>query len=311
MRHGVDRILEHFTMNLPDVEDGITFTLDTAETGSEALDRIKSERYDLILLDYKLPDMTGLEILEQIESNEGTTLTIMITAYASLETAVSAIKSGAFDFLSKPFTPEELRTKIAKASQSIILAKHIKKLNEEKRQLRFQFISVLGHELKAPLAAVEGYLNMMNDKTLGTDLEKYDECVSRCLVRTEQMRKLIIDLLEMTKIESGNRVRDLADVNIKDVALSSVETFTPEAMKRNISVEVNGPDDIIMLADRTELEIILNNLVSNAVKNNRDNGSRYFLWLRILGLFFVRPSQKILRFLQFVPAGTGSVVVGL
>jgi len=273
MRQGIQRTLEKYKMKLPDVDDEIEFDIQTAETGSEALDKISAFKPDLILLDYKLPDLTGLEILERIDSNDGTMQTIMITAYASLDTAVSAIKSGAFDFLSKPFTPEELRAKISKAAQSIILAKHVKKLNEEKRQVRFQFISILGHELKAPLNAIEGYLNMFNERSLGTEIEKYDESIGRCLVRTDQMRKLIADLLEMTKIESGSRQREIIEVDISALAKASVETVLPEANKRNISLRLNSPSPLLFKADKFEMELIFNNLISNSVKYNRDGGS--------------------------------------
>lgn len=272
MRHGIRRVLENFKMRLPDVEDDISFSVEMAETGYEAIEKINALHPDLILLDYKLPDLTGLEILEQIDNHEGTMLTIMITAYASLETAVSAIKTGAFDFLSKPFIPEELRAKVSKAAQSIILARHVKKLNEEKRQVRFQFISVLGHELKSPLSAVEGYIYMLKDKVLGDDINKYDENISRCLVRTEQMRKLIEDLLEMTKIESGTRKRELLELDLFEIASQSVETMLPTAKKREIALELNSESPIKFTADRLEIEIIFNNLISNSVKYNRDKG---------------------------------------
>jgi signal transduction histidine kinase len=273
MRQGIQRTLEKYKMKLPDVEEGIEFNIETAETGSEALDKISSFKPDLILLDYKLPDLTGLEILEKIDSNDGTMQTIMITAYASLDTAVSAIKSGAFDFLSKPFTPDELRAKISKAAQSIILAKHVKKLNEEKRQVRFQFISILGHELKAPLNAIEGYLNMFHDRSIGTEIEKYDESIGRCLVRTDQMRKLIADLLEMTKIESGSRQREITQVDLAAIAQASIDLVLPDAKKRNITISLNSISPLKFSADKFEMELIFNNLISNAVKYNRDGGS--------------------------------------
>ena len=97
-------------------------------------------------------------------------LTIMITAYASIETAVSATKRGAYDFLAKPFTPDELKSTIRKAAARLILAKQARKLAEEKQQVRFEFIRVLGHELKAPLNAVAGYLDLIQKHPLGDRL---------------------------------------------------------------------------------------------------------------------------------------------
>jgi len=145
------------------VDDEVGFTTDLAESGEEAIEKINAIRPDILLLDYKLPSMSGLDVLEHVMSKDSEMVTIMITAYASLETAVTAIKHGAFDFLAKPFEPAELKKTIAKAAQNLILARHIRRLEQEKHQVRFQFISMLGYELKSPLNAVEGYLNIMKD----------------------------------------------------------------------------------------------------------------------------------------------------
>lgn len=271
MRTGMVRSLSNFKFKVNDIDDEICFVVDTAESGEEGLEKIKQSKPDILLLDYKLPGITGLEVLEQIDSNDENMVTIMITAFASLETAVSAIKSGAFDFLAKPFTPQELRNKITKAAQSLILARQVKKLNEEKKQVRFQFISVLGHELKAPLSAVEGYLYMFKDRALGEDLTPYNQMMERCLIRTDQMRKLIADLLEMTKIESGNRQRDIKELDLSEVTTMSIETMIPDAQRREIKINFI-PSPVLFMADRVEMEIVMNNLVSNAVKYNRDGG---------------------------------------
>lgn len=272
MRDGMSRALLNYKMKLPDVEEKIDFIIQTAENGNEAFDKYSKFSPDIILLDYKLPDITGLEILEKLERDEEKTLTIMVTAYASLETAVSAIKAGAFDFLAKPFTPQELRNTVSKAAQNLILARQVKKLSEERKQVRFQFISVLGHELKSPLSAIDGYLNMMKERILGENLADYQEIISRCLIRTDQMKKLIIDLLEMTKIESGNRERILSNINLNEIVKMSVENVLPEAKKRNITINTNISEQFDIIADRVEIEIIINNLISNAVKYNKDNG---------------------------------------
>jgi signal transduction histidine kinase len=278
MRLGMQKTLERFNLQLPEVDENIVFQLETAEDGSNAFRLLEEFKPDIVLLDYKLPDITGLEILEKIKPLEDAPLTIMVTAYASLETAVSAIKSGAFDFLAKPFTPAELRAGVSKAAQSLILARQVKKLSEERKQVRFQFISVLGHELKAPLGAIEGYLNMMDERISGEDLNNYNEMIKRCLVRTEQMKKLIVDLLEMTKIESGNRNRELKEIDLMDIVRQSVETMQPDAQKRDIKIAIEGKNPFFIVADRVEMEIVLNNLVSNAVKYNRDGGS---VWVRL------------------------------
>ncbi len=272
MRLGVVRTLRGFTVRVPDVEEVIGFEVEEAENGEAALEIIRRSPPQILFLDHKMPGISGLEVLEATRDLQSEMLTIMITAYASIETAVQATKSGAYDFLAKPFTPDELRNTIRKAATRLALAKQARKLAEEKRQVRFQFIRVLGHELKAPLNAVEGYLRMLQEGQLGEKLSAYTEAVDRSLVRIEGMRKLVADLLDVTHIKSGQRQRSLESVDVVQIAGRVLETFAPDAAARKIDIVLNAPGPVRLTADRGEIEMILNNLISNAVKYNRDGG---------------------------------------
>ena len=190
------------------------FVVEQAESGEEALDKIDAQPPDILLLDHKMPGISGLEVLDRLAGRETDMLTIMITAYASIETAVTATKRGAYDFLAKPFTPEELKSTIRKAAVRLVLAKQARRLAEEKRRVRFEFIRVLGHEFKAPLDAVTGYLDILQSHRLGEALPAYDELLGRSLARIDGMRKLIADLLDLTRIESGEKARELAPVDL-------------------------------------------------------------------------------------------------
>jgi len=273
MRRGVARALSRFEAVLPDLDRELAFETDAAESAEEALERIDARPPDLLLLDYKLPGLTGLDLLERLEPKGLDTVTIMITAYASIETAIVATKRGAYDLLPKPFTPEDLKAAVRKASRHLVLQREARRLAAERRQIRFQFLSVLAHELKAPLAAVEGYLNILRDHALGGDVTAYDEPVRRSLIRLDGARKLIFDLLDLTRIESGQKKRDLGPVNLVDVARAAIEAVQVDADRRGIGVTLLAPAGLELTGDRSELDIILNNLVSNAVKYNRDQGS--------------------------------------
>ena len=198
---------------------------------------------------------------------------IMITAYASIETAIAATKRGAYDFLPKPFTPSDLKHAVRKATTRLVLARRARELKEANRRVRFEFIRVLGHELKAPIAAVSGYLYLMRDHTLGTDMTAYDAPVNRSLQRLEQMRKLIMDLLDMTRLESGQKRRELEPVNVTEAARSAIELMSTAAAQRDITLALDAKEEITIHADRGEMDMMFNNLVSNAVKYNRDGGN--------------------------------------
>ncbi len=273
MRMGVRRVLGDFTVRIPEVASEVRFDIEEFDTGAAALERLATARPDLLLLDYRLPDMTGVDILERLGADDrDDLLVIVITAYASIETALAAAKRGAYDFLAKPFTPDELTGTVRKAATRLVLQRQARKLADEKRQVRFQFISVLAHELKAPLNAIEGYLQLIKNRTAGPDLAAYDQMIGRSLARLGGMRKLIFDLLDMTRIESGQKRRRLEKLDLTDTARYVLETVAVEAADRRIQVHLHADGPVEMVADRDEISIVLNNLISNAVKYNRDAG---------------------------------------
>ncbi len=106
IREGISRILS---------KEG--FLVKTVSGGKEALDELSRDAFDLVLLDIKMPDLDGLEVLKTISTSEVLhhCLVIMITGYPQVETAVQSIKMGAFDYLTKPFTPEQLKQTLQKA----------------------------------------------------------------------------------------------------------------------------------------------------------------------------------------------------
>ncbi len=157
MRSGVCRALRDFTVRLPDINGPVAFDVDQASSGEEAMEKIGAGAPDILLLDHKLPGISGLEVLEHIApSQHEDMLTVMITAYASLETAISATKRGAYDFLAKPFTPEETPQHRAKGRRAADPRAAGAKLAQEKRQVRFQFISVLAHAARSAAVGDRG-----------------------------------------------------------------------------------------------------------------------------------------------------------
>lgn len=272
IRDGTRRILQSFKVDYPFMDEQIDFQVLEAGTGTEGIELIDKEQPEILLLDNKLPDIQGVEVLEYVKKKQYDIVVVMITSYASLELAVKATRDGAFDFIPKPFTPQEIRASIENITKQIFLKRMTQTLNSTGKQIRFQFLSVLSHELKAPLNAVDGYLKMIRDRQLGENIEAYNEMIDRSIERIKGMRSLIMDLLDLTKIESGKPIQKLEEVDVRKIVQLSIDTIRPYSIQKDVDIYLNNKETITMKADAGEIEIIMNNLISNGVKYNKVGG---------------------------------------
>jgi two-component system, sensor histidine kinase and response regulator len=273
IRSGVSRILRSFRVDYPFMEEAFDFEVSEASTGEAGIETIETNKPDIILLDNKLPGIQGIEVLEYIKKKQLNIIVVMITSYASLELAVKATSDGAYDFIPKPFTPQELKSSIENITKKVFLKKMTTKLHETGKQVRFQFLSVLSHELKTPLNTIDGYLRMIRERQLGGKLEDYDEIIDRSLERTRGMRQLILDLLDLTKVETNTGKRNITDTDICQIARAAIETMQPYSIQRDVAIKLECPGNTVIKADPNEMEIIFNNLISNAIKYNKEGGT--------------------------------------
>ncbi len=106
------------------------YLVDSAEDAKNALQKLQARRYDLVLLDIKMPGMDGMELQKRIKGIDPHLSVIIITAYATVETAVQALKEGAFDYITKPFDPDEFSHTVRNALRGRQLAHENVKLRE-------------------------------------------------------------------------------------------------------------------------------------------------------------------------------------
>jgi DNA-binding NtrC family response regulator len=102
------------------IEDG--YRVECAENANKALSMLESDSFDIILADIKMPGMDGLEMMRRIKLLKAESIVIVMTAFATVDTAVQALKDGAYDYVTKPFDPDDLSHLIRNASKQIILA---------------------------------------------------------------------------------------------------------------------------------------------------------------------------------------------
>ncbi len=107
IREGMRRILE---------SDG--YCVETSASGKTALEKMQERDFDVVITDLKMPGMDGIEVLKAIKILQPDVPVLMITGYATVDTAVEAMKYGAFDYIAKPFTLEQISEKVRKAMLS-------------------------------------------------------------------------------------------------------------------------------------------------------------------------------------------------
>ena len=273
MRRAIGRVISKDPIKLHEFDQEVEFVIEESTSGADAELKLQFLAPDLVIIDDNLPDVEAVHLIEGLAHSKMDLLVILMSAYASVESIVMATRLGAYDFLAKPFTPEEVRASLRKAAKHLLLRRHAQQLAQEKQAARFQAMSVLAHELKSPLASIDGYLRILKDGTVVKDDSTRTRIVDRSLVRLDGMRKLIMDLLDLTRLESGQKQRKKETVDLVELANLAFETVEGQAGERGIELVMAGDADVKVQADRGEMEILMNNLVSNAVKYNRDKGT--------------------------------------
>jgi signal transduction histidine kinase len=260
--------------------------VDVAHDGRTGLARVRSRPPALALIDVKIPDINGLELINLIHQVDPEIICIVITGYATVEMAVKAIKEGAYDFLTKPFSADALvlavnqglerRMLVQEARRAARAEEQAQKLGEEKSRLeelnqaKAQFIRLVSHELQAPVSAVENYLKLLLEGYVPPERES--EILRKCISRTEEERMLIADLLELGKLEVLESPKT-GPVNLSEI-LQQVLNDCQEVIERKqleLCVEVAENIPAIQAAPE-QIRSLWENLVGNAIKYTPEFG---------------------------------------
>jgi len=173
--------------------DKAGYQSETAEDGAVGLEKIKEIKPDLALIDLKMPGITGMEVLEKAKEIDPSIITVVITGYATVDSAVEAMKKGAYDFLPKPFSPEQLRIIIRRGLERRKLIQEAESLRRDKKLMEENFITMVTHQLRSPLVAVQQYFEVLLAGMVGEVQEKQKEMIQRASDRLDGLLNLIND----------------------------------------------------------------------------------------------------------------------
>lgn len=257
------------------------YEVETAADGDEGLEIIKSDNIDLALIDIMMPGINGIELIGRIQEYDPDIICIIITGYATVELAVTAIKEGAYDFLTKPFTMDDLLMIVSRGIERRKLsleAKRLQKIEEEAKQLseekarleeldkaKAAFIRLVTHELQAPINAISTYLDLILNGYISPD--QYPVFLVRAQVRAKEQIKLIGDLLEYGKLKEIQTIGSPDHVQMEAIIMESLLQLEPEAKEKNIELSSEIPENLpLVYIAADQLKSVWINLISNAIK---------------------------------------------
>ncbi|HEY8758109.1 MAG TPA: ATP-binding protein [Candidatus Limnocylindria bacterium] len=326
---------ESVTVTMAAILEMDGYSVATALRADDALAQIEAEEFDLVLTDLRLDDFDGMDVLAAARRKSRETVGIVLTGYASLESAVTALREGAYDYMLKPADVEELRATVARGIERRKLGEQLRarvadleaanrtinELNEglqdrvahataelqarvrdldeartelqssyEKLQeldkLKSQFLSIASHELKTPITAMSGFVQIAVrriKRRLGAgrpneaDWKKEEETLLEQLEvvqrQTSKLARLVDELLDVSRIESGRLELRVSDVDLPELIAEVMRRHQLMATKHELLLNYDPEAKLSVRGDRDHLEQVLNNLIGNAMKYSPDGGA--------------------------------------
>lgn len=244
----------------------------TAPNGTDGLKLVESFEPELVFIDLKMPGLSGFEVLERLRTNHPEIEAIVITGYATVSSAIEAMKKGAFDFLPKPFTPEELRLITRRALEHRELVRQAAALRREKEMLRENFAAIVSHELKSPLGAIQQNLYALIDELDDKLSEEQKDRLLRLKKRVDDLLNLIHSWLRVFSVDLSKLKENFRPLELAMVVAKAVDIVHQHAIRKSVELEVAVPASLPMVSgDEGSLTEVVVNLLNNAVKYSFPN----------------------------------------
>lgn len=250
------------------------YQVETYPDGRSGLQRIEDAGPGLILVDLKMPGMSGMEVIEQVRRISLDIVIVVITGFATVGAAVEAMRRGAYDFIPKPFTAEELRVIVARGVERRRLVMEARRLREEKEAQARRFITFVSHQLQSPLGAVQQYLDVLLHQSDGILPHRHRQWIEQSRRKIADMLGTIGSWLTISKVEGGQLATDRRPVLWQDVVPDVLESLSGFAHERRVTLSSEVPPTFpAVIGDAPALRVLLANLVTNAIRYNRPGGT--------------------------------------
>lgn len=275
------------------------FHVTTAQSGNEAVARLNESEFDLVLTDLHMEGGDGITVLEEVRRRDPLLITIVLTGFASVESAISALRHGAYDYLIKPCLIDDLKFTVRRGIEhrSLMLAERqarqsleqlnrelerrvtertaeLQRLNEDLAQAnraKDMFLATLSHELRTPLTPVLGWVNLLRSGALDeSGMAQAFDTIER---NARLQARLIDDLLDVSRIVSGKLRFDPEPVDLNSAIEAALETVKSNAAARRIELRAElSETQLIVQGSSVRLQQIVWNLLSNAIKFTEGGG---------------------------------------
>ncbi len=275
--------------------------VDMAMSGRDAVKLLRGDEYDLVLTDLHMDDGDGVSLLREVRANSPFTIAVILTGFASVESAIAALRHGAYDYLLKPCNIEELKLTVrrglehrrlmlaeraARSSLEFINQELERRVEERTRELQLAneelleanrakdvFLATLSHELRTPLTPVLGWVNLLRSSRPNPDVALLNQGLEAIERNARLQARLVDDLLDISRIISGKLRIEWEPVNLCEIAAVAAETARPEAAARKVLLTVETPEtSVVVQGAPIRLQQMTMNLLMNAVKFTPDNG---------------------------------------
>lgn len=249
------------------------YDVQSSYDGETGLEKVETFKPDVVFIDLKMPGMGGIDVIRNIRERDPYIVPVVITGYASIDAAVESMKTGAYDFLPKPFTPEQLRIIAKRALDKRRASLEAERLRLEKEKMRQGFISMVSHELRTPLVAVVQYLEVLANSFAGSISEDQGKIVGRMRLRVTELLKLIDRWLKLARLEEMKLKEDFRVFEVAPVIQEAIDLVVSATDEKDVRIEYDAQAiDARVNGDRDLLKEVFINLIGNGVKYNRTGG---------------------------------------